>query len=80
MTDIPDEVTIVATYRLWNQPEPEWGQPWTDMPEAKPRCRARLSSEEPDAAGTVEVKSDGTIETHGQVEVDYYPGMDTSTF
>lgn len=74
------ELTVVATYRLWNQPEPDWGQPWSDMPEAKPRARARLNSGDPAASGTAEVMSDGSVRLHGDAEVDFYPGMDTSTF
>jgi hypothetical protein len=47
---------------------------WTDMPEAKPRARARVKNKRPDAELTVEDDGTLTFSADADIEIDTYDG------
>jgi hypothetical protein len=69
--DIPHD-QIDRTYTVG--PDPMGGDAWTDIREAKPRCRVRVSADAPPVLFVV--TKDGTLHydapQEGEVEIDRY--------
>lgn len=64
-----DKQHIVATYTIAKE-DPPHDTVWTDIREAKPRCRVRATGQDP---VTVKVDRDGKIDvTGGARDVDQY--------
>lgn len=67
---------VLATYTLHKEPLP-WDTSWYDIPEARPRCRVRLVSDE--ATVSVLQYSGSEPELHilsGDVEISVYDEVD----
>ncbi len=65
----PDQ--IAATYTI--APWPDDNGPWTDIPEARPRCRVRVTGTDP---VVIVVDTDGSLHhpKNPKLKIDQYPG------